>query len=210
MICPAVAIDERGNWNVVLKQVTRYTPSRNYLLGGGVAGLLALLCVPIAFQFAPVIVLTVLLSLASGVLCFLACRPVVELHPHHLRIGERVLPWPEILRVDRTGWISPLVVHLALADGGKIMLIYPGDYESSNQLLRGLRRGAANALIDGVPHHQFWSDPVVAVAAEEEEPSSRPVPPARRYPLLRPEDEADIERLYQRLKAVGRLDPKDE
>jgi len=28
------------------------------------------------------------------------------------------------------------------------------------------------------------------------------------YPLLRPEDEAEVERLYQRLKAVGRLDSR--
>lgn len=190
--------------------MTRYTPSRNYLLGGGVAGLLALISAVIAFKFAPAVVATVLFCLASAVLCFLASRPVVELHPHHLRIGDRVLPWAEILRVDRTGWISPLVVHLSLSGGGRILLIYPGDYESSNQLLRGLRRGAANAMIDGVPYHQFWNDPVVAVVAGEEEPPARPIPSTRRYPLLRPEDEADIERLYQRLKAVGRLDPKDE
>jgi hypothetical protein len=33
--------------------------------------------------------------------------------------------------------------------------------------------------------------------------------PSPRYPLLRPEDEAEVERLYQRLKAVGHLDPKN-
>jgi hypothetical protein len=27
--------------------------------------------------------------------------------------------------------------------------------------------------------------------------------------LLTPEDEADVERLYQRLRTVGRLDPKN-
>ncbi len=30
-----------------------------------------------------------------------------------------------------------------------------------------------------------------------------------RYPLLRPEDEAEVEKLYRRLKAVGSLDSKN-
>ena len=34
-------------------------------------------------------------------------------------------------------------------------------------------------------------------------------PPAPRYRILRPEDEAEVERLYQRLKAVGNLDQKN-
>ena len=33
--------------------------------------------------------------------------------------------------------------------------------------------------------------------------------PSAYYPLLRPEDEAEVERLYQRLKAVGRLDSRN-
>jgi len=32
--------------------------------------------------------------------------------------------------------------------------------------------------------------------------------PGPRYPLLSEADEADAERLYQRLKTVGHLDPK--
>ena len=30
------------------------------------------------------------------------------------------------------------------------------------------------------------------------------------YPLLSPGEEEEVERLYQRLKSVGRLDPRDE
>ena len=33
--------------------------------------------------------------------------------------------------------------------------------------------------------------------------------PAPRYRVLRPEDEAEVERLYQRLKTVGNLDQKN-
>lgn len=140
---------------------------------------------------------------------FLAFRPVVEVHPLHLRVGGRVFPWADILRVDKTGWVSPLIVHLTLAEGQRVLVIYPGDYESANQLLRQLRRACSNALIDGTPFSQFWSEhggPEAGVDDHE----ARGTTLNRRYPLLRPEDEADIERMYQRLKAVGRLDPKDE
>ena len=37
----------------------------------------------------------------------------------------------------------------------------------------------------------------------------RKQPPAPRYRILRPEDEAEVERLYQRLKTVGNLDQKN-
>ena len=40
-------------------------------------------------------------------------------------------------------------------------------------------------------------------------PERKPVPPSPRYRILRPEDEAEVERLYQRLKTVGNLDQKN-
>jgi len=66
-------------------------------------------------------------------------------------------------------------------------------------LLRHLRRYSREALLDGVPYGQFWGEP----------PSAAPkqIPPPR-YPLLRPEDEEEVERMLQRLKSVGRLDPR--
>jgi hypothetical protein len=184
--------------------VTRYTPSRNYLTAGLVAFALAALSAILALYWTPTSVPAVLFAISGALLVFLAMRPVVEVHPHHLRIGARVIPWSHILRVDKTGWISPLMVHLTLLEGGRTLLVYPGDYESSNQLLRQLRRAASNALIDGTPFSQYWSEHGGSESPED------PDAQARRYPLLRPEDEADIERMYQRLKAVGRLDPKDE
>ena len=38
-------------------------------------------------------------------------------------------------------------------------------------------------------------------------PDRRQLPPPR-YRLLRPDDEAEVEKLYQRLKTVGHLDQK--
>ncbi|MCX6622118.1 MAG: hypothetical protein NTY38_13835 [Acidobacteria bacterium] len=155
-----------------------------------------------ATRWTPAIVSAILFVFSAAVVLFLAFRPAVELLEDSLRIGNRLIPWTSIRRLDRTGWISPLVVHITLADAARILLFYPGDLDSSNSLLRGLRRSSREALIDGVPYGQFWNEPVIPLA----EPAPLPAP---KYQLLLPEDEADVERMFQRLKTVGHLDPKN-
>jgi hypothetical protein len=134
---------------------------------------------------------------------FLAFRPPVEIHEGYLSIGGRIIPWMDIRRLDRTGWISPLVVRLTLFDDSRLIIVYPGDLDSCNSLLRHLRRLSRDALIDGIPYRQYWGE-VLAPAAERKQQPTLP-----RYRILRPEDEAEVERLYQRLKAVGNLDQKN-
>ncbi len=131
---------------------------------------------------------------------FLAFRPPIEIHETHLTIGRRHIAWLDIRRLDRSGWLSPLIVNITLFDDSRILLIYPGSRDSANSLLRHLRRLAREALIDGIPYRQFWSEALPGV------PEARP-PASPRYRLLRPEDEAEVERLFQKLKTVRRLDP---
>ena len=64
----------------------------------------------------------------------------------------------DIRRIDRTGWLSPLIVRLTLYDDSRLTLIYPGDLESCKSLLRTLRRMAHDALIDGIPYRQYWGE----------------------------------------------------
>src|ERR1700684_977572 len=132
------------------------------------------------------------------------CRPAVETHDAYLSIGGRVIPWMDIRRLDRTGWISPLIVRVTLFDDTRFSLIYPGDLDSCNSLLRHLRRLSRDALIDGIPYRQYWGE-VLAPGNERKQVQA----PAPRYRILRPEDEAEVERLYQRLKTVGNLDQKN-
>ena len=111
-----------------------------------------------------------------------------------------------IRRVDRTGWISPLAVYISLASDERLLLVYPGDLDSANALLRHLRRHARESLIDGIPWVEFWGEAAHPVPEKREDPSPR-------YQLLRAEDEAEVQRLYQVLKTVGHLDsrqPSDE
>jgi hypothetical protein len=130
----------------------------------------------------------------AAVLTVLGLRPAIEVHDTHLAIGRRVIPWLDIRRIDRS-WTSPLLVHITLYDNSRVLLIHPGDGDSVHSLLRQLRRNAREALIDGTPYRRFWG--------EQPAPEPRPA----RYRLLLPEDEAEVERLYQRLKTVRSLDP---
>jgi hypothetical protein len=113
-----------------------------------------------------------------------------------------MIPWMDIRRLDRTGWLSPLIVRLTLYDDSKVTIIYPGDLDSCRSLLRTLRRMCRDALIDGIPYRQYWGEVMTTGKANR-------VPPSPRYRMLLPEDEAEVERLYQRLKSVGHIDPKN-
>lgn len=147
----------------------------------------------------------VLFALLAGALAALFRRPAIEIHPRHLRVGKRSIDWGDIQAVDRAGWLIPLIVVLTLTSGRRVALVYAGDPEGSRTLLRHLRRFAREALIDGLPHEDYWSD--APPLSQEAAPERRQLP-SPRYPLLREEDQAEVERLYQRLKSVGHLDSK--
>jgi len=179
-----------------------YLPSRHYLSAGLAAVGLGLFSGWVALQWAPAWIAALLFAGSAAILLILALHPPVEVYEHHLALGKRVIQWSEIRRLDRTSWISPLVVNLTLTGDRKVLMVYPGDIDSGKSLLRHLRRCARNALIDGIPYKQFWGE-----ALPSQERRSLPSP---KYQLLRPEDEAEVERLFQRLKTVGHLDKSSE
>ena len=183
--------------------MTRYEPARHYLWFGIGAVLLAGLAGWFGYAYAPVsYAAAALFLLTAGLLLGMAFRPAIETHEGYLAIGGRVIPWMDIRRLDRTGWISPLIVRITLFDDTRFSLIYPGDIDECNALLRHLRRLSRDALIDGIPYRQYWGE----VLATGTEPRQKIGP---RYRILLPEDEAEVERLYQRLKSVGHLDQKN-
>jgi hypothetical protein len=153
-----------------------------------------------ALAYVPVI----LFVLTAALLFVMAARPAIEVHEGYLTIGRRIIPWMDIRRLDRTGWVSPLIVRITLFDDSRFILVYPGDLDSCNSLLRHLRRLSRDALIDGIPYRQYWGEVLSPGAG-----AARKEPTIPRYRVLRPEDEAEVERLYQRLKTVGNLDQKN-
>ena len=178
----------------------RYPPARHYLSLGIVAFALAAFCGWLGLGWTPSFIPCAVFLILGAALTYLAYRPAIELHPHHLAVGSRIIHWLDVRRVDRPGWMSPLIIKLTLFDDTRVLLIYPGNLDSCQALLRHLRRASRDALIDGVPYRQYWGETLSSAAA------GQAVLP--RYRLLRSEDEAEVERLYQRLKTVGNLDQK--
>jgi hypothetical protein len=149
----------------------------------------------------PAWIAAALFAIPAVVLFLLAFRPAIEIHETHLKMGRLQVPWSEVRRLDQTGWNVPLLVYLTLNQERRLLLIHPGDFDSSASLLRHLRRHSREALLDGVPYRQFWGEPPSAAPAQIAPP---------RYPLLRPEDEEEVERMFQRLKSVGHLERRDD
>jgi hypothetical protein len=183
----------------VIRPVARYTPSRRYswlalfALGG------VLLAGWTGLRWPPAWIAAVLFGVSAIAVLLLALRPAIEIHETHLLVGRKAIAWSDIRRLDQTGWTAPLAIHLTLSGDRRLLVVYPGDFDSSTSLLRHLRRYSREALLDGIPYRQFWG---------ETPATERKQLPAPRYPLLRPEDEDEVERMFQRLKSVGRLDQR--
>jgi Protein of unknown function (DUF3093) len=180
--------------------ISSYRVPRQYLWAGlvalGLAGFSAWLSISSPLCW----IATGLLLLSAALVLYLAARPPIEIFDSHLKIGRTTIPWRQIRRLDRSAQ-TPLMVRLTLSDKSKLLVIHPGDPDSSSGLLRNLRRYSREALIDGVPYRQFWGEAITAAAAKRQLA-------APRAPLMLPEDEAEVERMFQRLKSVGHLDQK--
>ena len=182
--------------------MTRYVPARHYISFGvaalALAGASAWLGMTLTRGlFVP----AVLFFLTSVLLMTLAFRPAIRVYDAHIEIGKRVVAWQDIQRVDRTGWISPLVVRLTLFDDESLTIIYPGEVDCCKHVLRTIRQMATSAMIDGIPYRQYWGE---MLGMSE---SRQLAPPRQR--VLRPEDEEEVERLYFLLKTVGHIDPRN-
>jgi hypothetical protein len=200
----------------VVSPLARFSSSRVYVsltlfaLGG------ALFSAWNALRWAPSWIAAALFAVSALALATVTIRPVIGIYETHLAIGKRLIPWRDVRRVDQTGWNTPLVVPLTLHDGQRIHLLYAGDLDSSNSLLRHLRRFSREALLDGVPYREFWGELAATSRSSEPSKNSPPAPSDAdkdasmplRYPVLRSEDEEEVERLFQRLKSVGHLESK--
>ena len=183
------------------RAVARYVPSRRYLVLAIVALAGTALSATTALRWPPAWMATALFALTGLALLMLALRPAIEIHEKHLLVGRAAIPWGDIRRLDQTGWNAPLAVYLTFPDERRFLLLHSGNLDSSTSLLRHLRRYSREALLDGIPYKQFWGEALPPA----QQPPPRQLPPAR-YPLLRPEDEDEVERMFQRLKAAGSID----
>ena len=188
----------------------RFTPSRHYLPATALAFVAALFSAWCGTRWTPAYIPAVLLFVIAGLLLYAVLRPAIEVYDLHLSIGRETIAWNQIRRIDRTGWVSPLVLYLTLLNERRVQIVYPGDADSGQALLRYLRRNSREALIDGVPYRQFWGDILPAPTSNPPAPERKAVLTSPKYRMLRSEDEEEVERLFQRLKTVGHLDPKNQ
>lgn len=181
--------------------IIRYPAARQHFWFGLIALGIAIFSGWVAWQW-PYAWISAALAFATAVfLFFLASCPKIEVYESQLKVGRRSVPWVQIRRLDRIAQ-APLIVKLTLVEGRRMFLVHAGGQDGSISLLRQLRRYSREALIDGVPYRQFWGESVTAPGA-----ARKTTPPKR--PLLLADDEAEVERLFQRLKAVGHIDPKN-
>ena len=191
--------------------VETFVPSRQYARFGWAAFAGSSVCVLCGFG-APLAFIPALLCLNTAIAIFwLAARPAIRLGDTQFTIGERCIAWREVREINRSrfnnaGFISPLLLHLKLTNGRYKLLVFPGDADRVERLLKLLRKNSHMATFDGIPYRDYWmwNQPT---AEEEQRPA---LPPASSPPvhLFSREDEEEIERLYQKLKTVGRLDSR--
>src|ERR1039457_2165161 len=92
--------------------MTRYLPARHYRWFGMSAVALAGLCGWLGTQLHVAYGPAGLFLLTAGLLFSMAFRPAIEIHEGYVSIGGRIIPWMDIRRLDRTGWISPLIIRI--------------------------------------------------------------------------------------------------
>ena len=138
--------------------MSRYVPARHYGSFGSVAMALSGFSGWLGLSWTPAFCVALLFFVIAATVLALAFLPAIKVCDAHLEIGKRIIPWQDVRRIDKTGWISPLVVKLTLYDEEKVMLVYPGELERCKYLLRTLRQMATGAVIDNVPYRQYWGE----------------------------------------------------
>ncbi len=179
-----------------------FVPSRLYSRVGWAALAGSVVCVLCGFRAPLAFVPGVLCAGTAAALFWLAARPAIRIGETQFNIGERAIAWREIREINTSRFLSPLVLHLQLTNARRRILIYPGEPERIEKLLLQLRKNSQLATFDGVAYRDYWTWLSMNGSRSETPVLDQPVR------MLSSEEEDEIERLYQKLKTVGRLDTR--
>lgn len=179
-----------------------FVPARVYARVGWATLAGSLLCVLAAFREPFALVPALVFAAGAAALFWLAARPPIRIGETQFNVGERAIAWREIREINRSRFVSPLVLRLRLTNSRQKTLVYPGEPEQVQRLLIELRRNSQLATFDGVTYRDYWTWCTLN-APEGHNPLLEQ--PVRMFSM---EDEAEVERLYQKLKTVGRLDAR--
>lgn len=180
--------------------VETFLPSRLYARVGWAALAGSLVCVLCGFRAPLAFIPGVLCAITSAGLFWLAAQPAIEVTEEQFQIGDRVIAWREVREVNRSRFLSPLVIKLKLTNSRRKILVFPGEPDRIERLMFLLRRHSQLATFDGVAYRDYWTWLSLSGGQGDTSTLDQPVR------MLSPDDEDEIERLYQKLKSVGRLD----
>jgi hypothetical protein len=181
--------------------LVRYLPSAAYTRLSLAGGVLSILCGFWARFWLPALIPAVLFAAAALLLAYMVTRPPIEVHDSHLQVGRHVIPWESVSHVDEPRSIVPLVLPLILNSERRFTLVYTGGRESGRKLLHQIRRHARFALIHGLPYRQFWDEDLESFR-------DRCILTDHQWNVLSPDDEDEVERLFQTLRKEGSLHPR--
>ena len=179
-----------------------YQPSRLYARVGWVAVAGSAACVLCGLRAPLAFIPALLCAFTAGALCWLSTRPAIRIGESQFNIGERAIAWREVREITSSRFVSPLILRLKLTNSRRKILIFPGEPERIARLMYQLRRNSHAAVFDGVAYRDYWTWTSLTGLNGESQTMEQPVR------MLSSEDEDEIERLYQKLKTVGRLDSR--
>jgi hypothetical protein len=179
-----------------------FVPARVYARVGWATLVGSLLCVLGAFREPLALIPALVFAGIAAALFWLAARPPIRIGETQFNVGERAIAWREIREINRSRFVSPLVLRLRLTNSRQKVLVYPGEPEQVQRLLLELRRNSQLATFDGVTYRDYWTWCTLNSPQGQNPLLAQPVK------MFSAEDEAEVERLYQKLKAVGRLDAR--
>jgi hypothetical protein len=185
--------------------VETFVPSRLYSRAGWAALAGVVVSVLCGFRAPMAFIPGLLCGLTALILFWLAARPAIRISETQFNIGERAIAWREVREVNSSRFLSPLILKIRLTNSRHVMLFYPGEPDRIEQLLFQLRKNSHLASFDGVAHRDYWT--WLSLNTSQEDGKTMVDTPVR---MLSREEEEEIERMYQKLKTVGRLDSRSD
>ncbi len=180
-----------------------YQPSRLYARVAWAALAGSAICVLCGFRAPLAFIPGFLCAVTAAALFWLAARPAIRIGETQFNVGERAVAWREVREINSSRFVSPLILRIKLTNARRKMLIYPGEPERIARLMFQLRKNSHLATFDGVAYRDYWTWTSLAGLDSDNPTLEQPVR------MLSPEDEDEIERMYQKLKTVGRLDSRN-
>ncbi len=180
-----------------------YAPSRLYARVGWAALAGAIVCILCGFRAYLAFIPGALCAFTAGCLFWLSALPRIRVGVTQFHIGERTIAWQEVREINSSRFVSPLILKLKLTNSRRKTLVFPGEPEQIARLMYQLRKNSSWATFDGVAHRDYWTWNDIKEQSGADSTNDNPVR------MLSHDDEEEIERMYHKLKSVGRLDSRE-